>query len=89
MKIEEGLSELYSTDVGIIRDAEISRAFGVIQRGFSAGQVGWFETKMLKTVLTIMFWLVVQMRSGFPANSVFIVDTEDRVRHHTVLDPRF
>ena len=29
------------------------------------------------------------MRSGFPANSVFIVDTEDRVRHHTVLDPRF
>jgi len=48
------------------RDAEISRAFGVIQRGFSAGQ----------------------MRSGFPANSVFIVDSEDRVRHHTVLDPR-
>ena len=28
------------------------------------------------------------MRSGFPANSVFIVDTEDRVRHHMVLDPR-
>merc|ERR550534_3677869 len=48
------------------RDAEISRAFGVIQRGFSAGQ----------------------MLTGFPANSVFIVDSEDRVRHHTVLDPR-
>ena len=30
-----------------------------------------------------------QMLSGFPANSVFIVDSEDRVRHHTVLDPRF
>ena len=29
------------------------------------------------------------MLSGFPANSVFIVDSEDRVRHHTVLDPRF
>ena len=28
------------------------------------------------------------MMSGFPANSVFIVDSEDRVRHHTVLDPR-
>jgi len=48
------------------RDAEISRAFGVIQRGYSDGQ----------------------MMSGFPANSVFIVDSEDRVRHHTVLDPR-
>ena len=35
-----------------------------------------------------MCWLL-QMRSGFPANSVFIVDSEDRVRHHTVLDPRF
>ena len=30
-----------------------------------------------------------QMMSGFPANSVFIVDSEDRVRHQTVLDPRF
>ena len=29
------------------------------------------------------------MLTGFPANSVFIVDSEDRVRHHTVLDPRF
>ena len=29
------------------------------------------------------------MMSGFPANSVFIVDSEDRVRHQTVLDPRF
>ena len=29
-----------------------------------------------------------QMLSGFPANSVFIVDSKDRVRHHTVLDPR-
>jgi len=48
------------------RDAEISRAFGVIQRGYSDGQ----------------------MMSGFPANSVFIVDSQDRVRHHTVLDPR-
>ena len=28
------------------------------------------------------------MLSGFPANSVFIVDSKDRVRHHTVLDPR-
>ena len=32
---------------------------------------------------------VVKMLTGFPANSVFIVDSEDRVRHHTVLDPRF
>jgi len=48
------------------RDAEISRAFGVIQKGYSDGQ----------------------MLSGFPANSVFIVDSKDRVRHHTVLDPR-
>merc|ERR1719500_666310 len=48
------------------RDAEISRAFGVIQKGYSDGQ----------------------MMSGFPANSVFIVDSEDRVRHQTVLDPR-
>ena len=30
-----------------------------------------------------------QMLSGFPANSVFIVDSEDVVRHQTVLDPRF
>ena len=30
-----------------------------------------------------------QMMSGFPANSVFIVDSEDRVRHQTVLDSRF
>ena len=29
------------------------------------------------------------MMSGFPANSVFIVDSEDRVRHQTVLDSRF
>ena len=29
------------------------------------------------------------MLTGFPANSVFIVDSKDRVRHHTVLDPRF
>ena len=29
------------------------------------------------------------MLSGFPANSVFVVDSEDVVRHHTVLDPRF
>ena len=29
------------------------------------------------------------MLNGFPANSVFIVDSEDRVRHQTVLDPRF
>ena len=29
------------------------------------------------------------MLTGFPANSVFIVDSEDIVRHHTVLDPRF
>ena len=29
-----------------------------------------------------------QMLSGFPANSVFIVDSKDRVRHQTVLDPR-
>ena len=29
------------------------------------------------------------MLTGFPANSVFIIDSEDRVRHHTVLDPRF
>ena len=29
------------------------------------------------------------MRTGFPANSVFIVDSKDRVRYHTVLDPRF
>jgi len=48
------------------RDAEISRAFGVIQRGYSDGQ----------------------MMSGFPANSVFIVDSKDRVRHQTVLDSR-
>ena len=32
--------------------------------------------------------MTVQMRTGFPANSVFIVDGEDRVRHHTVLDSR-
>ena len=38
---------MISTDVCNIRDAEISRAFGVIQRGFSAGQVGWFETTIL------------------------------------------
>ena len=29
------------------------------------------------------------MLNGFPANSVFIVDSQDRVRHQTVLDPRF
>ena len=29
------------------------------------------------------------MMSGFPANSVFVVDSEDRVRHQTVLDSRF
>ena len=29
------------------------------------------------------------MLTGFPANSAFIVDSKDRVRHHTVLDPRF
>ena len=41
--------------------------------------VGWFSDHT-----TCWF----QMMSGFPANSVFIVDSEDRVRHHTVLDPR-
>ena len=28
----------------VLRDAEISRAFGVIQKGYSGGQVRWFET---------------------------------------------
>ena len=59
------------------RDATISRAFGVLQKGFSSGQVKLY-----------LFLLLPQMRTGFPANSVFIVDGEDRVRHHTVLDSR-
>ena len=58
------------------RDANISRRFGVLQKSFMPGQV-------IDTSLT-----TPQMRSGFPANSVFIVDGEDRVRHHTVLDSR-
>ena len=58
------------------RDSNISRRFGVLQKSFSSGQeVGANLT-------------TPQMRSGFPANSVFIVDGEDRVRHHTVLDSR-
>ena len=74
----------------VARSADISKAFGVIQRGFSAGLVpadlrqelnhGWeFGQKIVR----------YQMRTGFPANSVFIVDSKDRVRYHTVLDPRF
>ena len=58
------------------RDANISRRFGVLQKSFSSGQV-------VGSNLTSP-----QMKSGFPANSVFIVDGEDRVRHHTVLDSR-
>ena len=70
-----------------IRDAEVSRAFGVLQRGYSDGQVGLrqFGVGWFSDHTTCWF----QMMSGFPANSVFIVDSEDRVRHQTVLDPRF
>ena len=28
------------------------------------------------------------MRTGYPANSIFIVDSTDRVRYHAVLDTR-
>ena len=45
---------------------------------------GWFSKKEW-----FHFDVFSQMMSGFPANSVFIVDSKDRVRHQTVLDSRF
>ena len=45
---------------------------------------GWFSKKEW-----FHFVVFSQMMSGFPANSVFIVDSKDRVRHQTVLDSRF
>ena len=46
--------------------------------------------KQYEATLKAFYKLVnCQMLSGFPANSVFIVDSEDVVRHQTVLDPRF
>ena len=59
------------------RVATISRAFGVLQMGFCSGQVKLY-----------LLLFLLQMRTGNPANSVFIVEGEDRVHHHKGLDSR-
>ena len=64
------------------RDATVSRSFGIIKKSFTSGQV----TQSCPPGSLIK--MPVEMRIGFPANSVFTVDGEDRVRHHTVLDSR-